>query len=331
MASLSQVVGTSTTTNIEQIVRDNNLFTDTAGNLGYTENDNRYIPLLYAKKVLYDFYKATLYTEVTNTDYEGQFKSMGDRIVIRTAPNTGDPTAYTKGLALTYDTPSADAQEMVIDQAFYQAFVVEDVDKVQMDVGLMDMYVQDASNRMRTYVDKVVQTAMSTGMHANNAGATAGVISSAYNLGVNTAAGAVALDRTNALDKLVDLSSVLSEQNVDTMNRFVIIPEWYANRLKLSDLKAADFSGDSTAMVRTGLIGSINGMKIYVNNNNPTVTNAYPIIAGLKMATSFALQMSKVDTLTAESTFGQKWRTLWVFGVKAVRPEGLAVMYANPA
>lgn len=330
MASIS-VIGAGGALENEQLARDTNLFTDAAGDMGQAIGTNRYIPLLYAKKVLYDFYKATLYTEVTNTDYEGQFKSMGDRILIRNAPNTGDPTAYIKGAALTYDTPAANAQEMVIDKAFYSAFVVEDVDKVQTDVSLLDMYVEDQSNRMRIYTDGLVQTAMATGMNASNAGATAGVISSAYNLGVDTTAGAIALDRTNALDKLVDLSSVLSEQNVDNMGRFVIIPEWYANRLKLSDLKAADFSGDSTGLVRTGLIGSINGMRIFVNNNTYSGTYAYAITAGLKMATSFALQMSKVDTLTAESTFGEKWRTLWVWGVSVVRDEGLAVAYCNPA
>ena len=330
MSSISVIGGGGALEN-ENLARDTNLFTDAAGDMGDADGTNRYIPILYAKKVLYDFYKSTVWNEVTNTDYEGQFKNMGDVIQIRTAPNTGDPVAYTKGASLTYKTPAANAQEMVIDKAFYQAFVVEDVDKVQTDVSLLDMYVTDASQRMKIYTDGLVQTAMRTGMHASNAGATAGVISSSYNLGVDTVAGAIQLDRTNALDKLVDLSSVLSEQNVDDMNRWVIIPEWYANRLKLSDLKAADFSGDSSGMVRTGLIGSINGMKVYVNNNTSSGTNAYAITSGLKMATSFAIQMSKTDTLVAESTFGEKWRTLWVWGVKVVRSEGIAVMYANPA
>jgi hypothetical protein len=256
---------------------------------------------------------------------------MGDSIQIRVAPNVGNtPATYTKGKSLLYTTPAANAKNMIIDKAFYQAFHVDDVDNVQMDVDLMDMYVKDASERMNIYTDKVVQTGMVSGVDAQNKGATAGVISSSYNLGVDTVAGAIGVDRTNAIDKLVDLSSVIDEQNVNG-EQFVIIPGWYANRLKLSDLKAADFTGDSTGLVRTGLIGSINNMRIFVSNNNPDVTNAYPIIAGVKLATSFALQMSKVDTLTAEATFGQKWRTLWVWGMKVVRPEGLSLMYANPA
>jgi hypothetical protein len=216
---------------------------------------------------------------------------------------------------------------------------MEDVDKVQTDVSLMDMYVKDASERMKIYTDKLVQAAMATGAHASNAGTAAGLISSSYNLGEDSATGFISIDRTNALDKLVDLSSVLSEQNIDPNDRFVIIPEWYANRLKLSDLKAADFTGDSTGVVRTGLIGSINGMRVFMNNSiygsaqdgSETTNNTYAVNAGVRLATSFALQMSKVDTLVAESTFGQKWRTLWVWGVKVVRPEGLTTMHCKPA
>ena len=317
-------------------------YTDTAGDVGDANGYNRYIPMLYAKKVLFDFYRSTVFKEITNTDYEGQFKSMGDSIQIRVAPNTGDPTAYLKGTAIDYDTPAANAKNMVIDKAFYQAFHVDDVDKVQMDVGLMDMYVQDAAERMQIYTDYVVLTGMANAVDTDvalgssgflNGGAVAGKISGSYNLGVDTLAGAISVDRTNALDKLVDISSALSENNINQSDRWVVIPEWYANRLKLSDLKAADFSGDSSGLVRTGLIGSINGLKIYVSNNTGGAdgTNAKAVVAGVKLATSFALQMSQVDSLTAEGTFGQKWRTLWVWGMKVVRPEGLALMYCNPA
>ena len=60
-------MATLTMTN-EVLTRESNLFTDSAGNLGEqgAGNTNRYIPLLYAKKVLYDFYASTVWKEVTN-------------------------------------------------------------------------------------------------------------------------------------------------------------------------------------------------------------------------------------------------------------------------
>lgn len=72
-----------------------------------------------------------------------------------------------------------------------------------------------------------------------------------------------------------------------------------------------------------------------MNNNLPntsTTSNSnYAILAGTKMATAFALQLSKVETLRVPTSFGEYWRSLWVYGRKVVRPEGISVMFARPA
>ena len=307
---------------------------DTLGGTGGNLVTHDYIPQLYAKKVLYDFYKSTVWKMVTNTDYEGDFKSGGESIKIRKAPEitTND---YTKGLAITYEVPAEDSIEMTISYAKYQAFRVDDVDAVQMDVDIMNMYSTDASERLNITVDVDVLTAMATGVNASNTGATAGAISGDIQLGaVTDATTNIEVDRTNALDKLVDLGQALDEQNIPQSDRFVIIPAWYASRLKLSDIKAADFTGDTSGVVRTGLIGQVNGMKVYENNSVYTAASgaetSYYVVAGHKLATSFALQMSKVDTLKIQESFGEYWRTLWVYGIKVVRSEGLAALICNP-
>jgi hypothetical protein len=223
---------------------------------------------------------------------------------------------------------------MVIDQAEYMATQVDDIDKVTRDVNLQEMYTNVAREKMAINIDKNVLLFMSTAAHASNAGATAGAISSSINLGTDTTDAYIALDRTNALDKIVEFGQVLGEQNV-TDERWVVIPEWYATRIKLSDLKAADFSGDSSSLIRTGLIGSINGTRIFVNNNLPntsTTSNSnYAIIAGTKMATAFAMQLNTSESLRVPTSFGDYWRQLYVYGRKVVRPEGISVMFARPA
>jgi hypothetical protein len=313
-------------------------YADAANTLGGVAGNvvtHNYIPALYAKKVLYDFYAATVFKEVTNTDYEGQFKAMGDTINIRTAPSI-TTNAYTKGAELTYEVPASDSIQMLIEFARYQAFRVDDIDKVQMDVDLMNMYATDGSARLQTDINTNVLSLMALGAHASNTGATAGAISGDINLGaVTDATTNIEIDRTNALDYLVYLNQALTEQNIPEGERFVIIPAWYSSRLKLSDLKAADFSGDNTGLVRTGLIGSVDGLKVYVNNNCYTAasgaeTSTY-VVAGTKMATSFAMQLSKVDTLKIPESFGEYWRTLYVYGCKVVRPEGIAVLIAHQA
>jgi hypothetical protein len=313
--------------------RDTTVYTDTAGDLGDADGTPWYIPRLFAKKVLYDFYKSTVWMEVTNTDYEGEFKKMGDTIRIRNAPEM-TVQDYVKGETLSYEVPAENATSMTISYGKYVAFQVDDIDKVQMDVDLMNMYSTDAASRLQVQVDVDVLTVMGTGAHASNTGNTAGAISGNIELGAATDATNIEVDRTNALDKLVDLGQALDEQNIPMGDRFVIIPAWYASRLKLSDLKAADFSGDSTGMVRTGLIGSIDGLKVFVNNSvysTATGETEYHVVAGVKLATSFALQLSKADSLKNPNSFGEYWRTLWVYGIKVVRSEGIATLICTPA
>jgi hypothetical protein len=242
---------------------------------------------------------------------------------------------YVKGETLSYEVPAENATTMTISYGKYIAFQVDDIDVVQMDVDLMNMYVTDGNERLKIKVDVDVLTVMGdiTAVHAKNTGVAAGLISGNINLGTAGDTTNIHVDRTNALDKIVDLNQALDEQNIPSGDRFVIIPAWYASRLKLSDLKAADFTGDSSGVVRTGLIGMIDGCKVYVNNSvysTATGETEYHIPCGVKLATSFALQLSKVDQLKIPTSFGEYWRTLWVYGIKMVRNEAISILVATP-
>ena len=214
MANTSQIAYVTNTT---APPFDNDLSTD----ISYTSNADNYTPTLYAKKVLYSFYADTVFKEITNTEYEGEFRNMGDVIVIRQAPAITS-RAYTKGATLTYETPAKDSISMVIDQAQYQAVQVDDIDKVVKDIDLMNMYATDGKERMAIQIDTNVLLAMSTAAHASNAGSTAGAISSSIDLGTDTTNAYVAIDRTNALDKIVEMGQVLGEQNING-DRYIVI------------------------------------------------------------------------------------------------------------
>ena len=308
-----------------------------------------YVPTLFAKKTLVDFYASTIFKEICNIDYEGEFKNVGDTINIRQAPAI-TVNSYTVGGApgtgITYQIPSKDDLSMLIDQAIYTAFQVDDVDKVQSDIDLMNMYATDASERMKINVDTNVLLHMSTGAHASNKGATAGVQSGNLDFGtdavhtgatgplqiVGNSTESASANRYAAVDTIVRMGQALDEQNVPAMDRYVVIPAWYATKLKTSELKQANITGDATGTIRTGLIGSLNGMKIYVNNNLPAgtiATHSDWVIAGTKAACSFALQMSKSDRLPIEASFGEYMRTLWVFGRQVVKPEALVTVICN--
>ena len=325
-------------------------------NAAYVATDNtttktwanaNYIPELYSKKVLYDFWAQSVYNEVTNTDYENEFKNQGDKIQIRQAPQiaVGTYTVGTGGIdkdgaaitpGILYQTPAVDSTYMVIDQALYTAWRCDDIDKVQSDISLLDMYATDSANRLRIAVDTDVLDAMGDGAHASNKGTAAGAISSSIDLGDNSTpetTNAIAVTSANAITKIVECNQCLDEQNINNEGRFIVIPSWYAALLKLGDLKRADITGDSSGVIRNGKIGMVDNTMVYVNNNLNSNTDGnsntgFEIIAGTKEATSFAMQISKSDNVPIPDSFGEYVRTLWVYGRKVLRPEALVNLFA---
>lgn len=260
-----------------------------------------------------------------------EFKNKGDSIKIRKTPDITVGT-YTVGGTISYQHPADDSLEMVIDQALYTAFRCDDVDKVQTDMDLVNMYANDSAKQLDITVDTDVLSVMGLGADASNQGATAGAISGNIDLGVPATA-SIAITSTNAVDYIVYLNQVLDEANIPSEGRFVVIPAWFSTLLKTGDLKRADITGDGSGLIRTGLIGRVDRTDVYVSNNLKHQTEganeAFYVVAGTKDATSFALQLSKSDTLPIPDSFGQYWRSLYVYGRKVTNPVALSMLYCH--
>lgn len=190
------------------------------------------------------------------------------------------------------------------------------------------MFSNDASERLRITTDVDILSYMSTAAAATNVGATAGALSANINLGIVGTSG-VPITATNAVDYIVYMNQVLDEANQSSEGRFLVLPAWYCALLKLGDLRRADVSGDGTGVIRSGLIGQVDRTMIYQSNNLMHETKVgqecFYAVAGVKEATSFAMQISKTDTLQIPDSFGEYWRTLFVYGRKVVQPTGLTV------
>jgi hypothetical protein len=199
----------------------------------------------------------------------------------------------------------------LIDQGVYSAFQVDDVNKAQADIELISLFANDAAMRMKIKVDSEVLSYVSTRSAATNQGATAGAISESVNLGlIEGASASVEITANNAIDYLVDLNMVLDEANQPSEGRFVVLPAWFCALLKKGDLRSADITGDSTGVIRNGLIGMVDRFKVYMSNNlltdedGDTETSWY-VLAGTKEACTFAAQVDKVDTLKIPTSFGE--------------------------
>lgn len=285
---------------------------------------SKFVPEVWSGKLLIKFYAATCLTEVTNSDYEGEISGKGDKVKIRTVPNV-TIRDYSKGEVLTLEAPESAPVELSIDKAKYFAVVVDDIDKAQNDIKLMEMYSDEAAKRMKIVVERQVFGAVYADVPAANKGTTAGADSASVNLG--TEAAPVSVTASNAIDKLMDAFQVLDEQDVPPEDRFAIIPPWYARHLKLSDLRDASMTGDGESTVRNGRIGRINDSPIYVSNNLTKITsggNKWHCLVGSRHAISWASSVNNVETIRSTTTFGHILRGLNVYGFKVLKPEALA-------
>jgi hypothetical protein len=288
---------------------------------GRPQYSGNFIPEIWSGKLIQNFYDATVLSAISNTDYEGEIRQYGDTVNIRTTPEITIST-YVKGQTLAVQSPEKAKLQLMIDKGEYFACIEDDVDKVQADIAMMDTWSKDASERMKIKIDTRVLTDLLPDIAAANKGGTAGRITGNIDLG--TTAAPVAITKTNVLEYIIDLGTVLDEANAPESDRFLIIPAKMAGFIKKSDLKDASITGDSMSVIRNGRLGMIDRFTIYMSHNLSVTSGKFSLIAGHKMGFTFASQMTNMETIRSESTFGNIVRGLQVYGYKVVKPEALA-------
>lgn len=316
--------------------------TPVAGTFNTTPSySGSFIPTLWASKLNRKFYLATVFGEISNTDYAGEISGLGDKVVINNVPTIAIAD-YSIGSGLSYAVPTPNTIELVIDRAKSFTFQVNDILVHQSKPNLMETFSNDASQQMKIAVDRAVlkgDSAAKPGVWndvpAANQGATAGVITGGYSLGTSTTP--ITLSASNILPTLTAMAGVLDEQNVPETDRWLVIDPLTRNWLMQSNLAQAQFMGDDKSMVRNGKIGQIDRFTVYVSNNLPYAAAGQDyyggvaggtakrrlLMAGHKSAITFASQMTKMETLRNPSDFGDLVRGLNVFGFKTLLPQAL--------
>lgn len=297
---------------------------------GQPDYSGTFIPEIWSSKLVDKYYDATVLSEISNTDYEGEISNQGDKVIIRTRP-TLDIHDYSIGQTLVNQRPEAPTIELLIDKGFYWSTVIDDVVEKQQDIDQMNLWAEDASEQMKIKLDTRVLGSIVPDVAAANKGATAGRIS--QNIDLGTTGSPVGITASNILTYLMYLGQVLDEQNNPEQGRFVLLPFWMTRMLKLSDLKDASITGDGTSPLRNGRVGMIDRFTVYNSNLLPRYTDGsdttYHVLAGTKAGLTFATQLTKTETLRAETTFGDIMRGLMVYGHKVVKPEALSALYVK--
>lgn len=305
-----------------------------AGGSGNTLQANGFIPEIWSGKLVEKFYSSTVLAAISNTDYEGEINGQGDKVKIRTKP-TITIRDYRADGTLSLERPVGSVIDLLIDQGKYFNTILDDVMEVQSDLNNLSIWSDDASEQMKITIDTEVLLGILNGAASTNRGATAGAISGDINLGVTSTPLALVgrspgSGEVEIVDAILRLGQVLDEKNIPEQGRWLILPAWAATMIKQSELRQAYLSGDGVSMLRNGRIGMVDRFTLYVSNLLPTGTSAglasgeFAMYAGHAHGLTFASQVSNVETLRSEMTFGNILRGLQVYGYKVVDSTALA-------
>ena len=177
---------------------------------------SKFIPEIWSGKLQTKFYKSTVLGDITNNDWEGEINGQGDKVHIRSIP-TVTIADYQKGQSLANQAPTSTPIELVIDKGKYFSVVLDDVDAVQADVRLMDIFTNDAAEQMKITVDSDVLNGVYSDAATGNKGATGGAISGNLNLGATGASLAITKDGASSTVAVLD-AILIPLPSVDPLN-----------------------------------------------------------------------------------------------------------------
>lgn len=269
-----------------------------------------FIPTVWSARLNERFKKELVFGNIVNHDYEGEIQGQGSAVKIN---SIGDVTIGDYDKTVGVGDPeelNSDQKQLIIDQAKYFNFQVDDIDQAQANVELLDKGIIEAAYGLANVADQYIAS-FYTEVQAGNT------------IGDDTTP--IVPTKENAYDHLIDLGVLLDENSVPEGDRFVVVPAWFYGLL----VKDPRFTVDRD-VIRTGYVGNINNMDVYKSNNVPNNAGTkYKIIGGHKSAISFAGQVDSVEAYRPEKQFSDAIKGLQVYGAKCIKPEGLVVLTAN--
>jgi len=234
---------------------------------------NNFIPELWSDEVI-GAYKSNLVTAnlVTKLSHKGK---KGDTIYIP-VPARGAASAKAANTQVTLSAATNSAVTVTINKHYEYSKLIEDIAEVQSLASMRKFYTDDAGFALATQVDTDLVTLWEGFQGGTVAGANAAAWEKAY-IGSTGAAfytgnSSNAADITDAGIRAMILK--LDNANVPMDNRYIVMPPIAANDLLgINRFTEQQFIGNGEA-IKTGKIGMIYGVDVYISSNCPTTTTA---------------------------------------------------------
>lgn len=272
-----------------------------AANYGNLPN-GAFSPTIYSKKVQKAFRKSSVVEDITNNDYFGEIKNMGDSVKI-----IKEPEIVVNELARGTQLVPQDLEDsdftLIVDRANYFSYRIDDIEKQQTHINWMELASDRAAYKMKDKYDSDVLGYLS-GYEKNASGvwvarssavgtkadasadadellsrnkltradfATGGASTDSIVLGTKGTYDATPLALLNRMNRKLD------ELNVDKDGRWVVLDPVFIELLMDEDSKFInnDYNANQNAggQLTNGRLvhGKIRGFRIYESNNLPFV------------------------------------------------------------
>jgi len=269
----------------------------------------KFRPEIWSAVLLVALRQNLVYKAFTNTDYEGEIAAYGDTVRI-TSVNRPTINQYVpNSTSITPEVPNDSQRTLVVDQADYFAFAVDDVDARQARGNVIPQLMDEAAFAEANKIDQYLSSFYTSIQTANQLGAVS-VSSTTPN---------------DLYDKvLVPLKVKLDQANVASQGRSVAISP-AAHGLLLRDTRfVANAANNVSSALQTGSVGQAAGFDILLSNQTPTTGSDSVIIAGNNRALTFAEQISQVEAYRPQTSFSDAVKGLFLYGAKVLRPDSLA-------
>jgi hypothetical protein len=276
---------------------------------------------LWSPKVTAYLKNLGAYADIVNKDYEGEIKDKGSQVHffskngLTVRDYNVDATGFSE---ITTEQPSGDKKTLTVDQQKYIAFEIEDIDKVQASVKLVDEWTQTMASSFADEKDAHI--------HGK---AIAGAATKLHN------DSALQITKDNvwaevcALQRVLTRKKALTKAGLDYSGKrpaLVITPEFQEILLQCSNYFANAF-GDN--VLRKGQVGHIGVFDVFVDTNIQTdksgtgtaATYSQKIVAMTSQAITFADQITETETYRSQKTFKDVVRSLMTYGCAVANPD----------
>ena len=277
-------------------------------------------PEIWSQKINIALDNYGAYNDIVNRKYQGEIKNKGDKVYFYTYGNLTvrnyAPTA-TGFSGLSWEDPTGDRQYLEVDQQKYVAFQIDEIEKVQSNVDLVDGFTKRMAiafaQTKDLFIHGLAVANATTKLHSDNA---------------------LSLTKDNVWATICDMYAVLARKNaivdgVDYSGKrpaLIVTPEVEGVIKQTSQFFTNAVGAEQ---LRKGQIGSLGGFDVFVDTNVQTdktgtgtgAAYSQNIVAMTSDAITFAEQITKTDIIKAENSFHHKVKSLHVYGGKVANPD----------